>query len=123
MDVRRRGGVGGGVKIPQTGDDRTRVLADDSDMTTPLTLSERRTLEAMRLVQSATLEDDPAATGVLQGFDGIFRAARIVSIGRKPSEREIHSALQKLVERGLVKRTVLEGLGGSSVLYKLLPSA
>lgn len=95
---------------------------------TKLSFTETRVLQAIELSEQVARRDyenagwearggDPTPQHWLLGFDSIKLSARIVANRRKSSERDLYSALQKLVARGLVEKSTVRGMGGGLTLY------
>lgn len=97
---------------------------------TRLSKTEQRVLAGMRLAQRAhdseleehgqPFDDVKVGRRLLQSLRGVVRDARICTVsGRKPGEIEVCDALAKLIERGLVEKDTVEGMGGGFTLYAL----
>lgn len=88
-----------------------------------LTKSEHIVLATLRGMDRHASEEHLAAWGeqvdrFLHSFDTVRTYAPVFQHGpRKATERNLYSALQKLVKAGVVEKSRAEGLGGGMTLY------
>lgn len=88
-----------------------------------MTIAESRVLRAINLLDRearnyyAGVPEAQDAVHFLHGYKSILDAVRVVSIGRKSSERNIYTALANLVERGHLEASAAGGMGGSIRLW------